>query len=183
MFTKPTYDTIQTTQAQIVQYNAALAKAAQLQGLKATLLSRYNAFNAADLARLQVLLPDSVNNIGLILDLDTLAHRFGFSITNVNIDSTALASPNGAGKSGTVGSANVYDSLGVSFAINGTYAQYLQFISNLETSLRIVDLVNVTVASGGTSSVVPSLNQKPGATVSSGPTYNFTITLRTYWLK
>jgi len=179
LYTKPTYDTIQTVQAQIAQYNGALDKATQLQELKQTLLTRYNSFSPTDLARLQTLLPDQVNNIGLILDLDTLANQFGMSLENVDISSTDDSTSGTASVAPTaVGvTSEPYNSLDVQFTVHGTYAQFIQYITNLETSLRIVDLVGLTVSSGGSSA---------GAAASGGSdniVYTFNITLRTYWLK
>ena len=65
-YTKPTYEAVQNTSAQVDQYNAALDKAAELQQLKQSLLSRYNAFSSNDLDRLQKFLPDHVDNVRLI---------------------------------------------------------------------------------------------------------------------
>jgi Tfp pilus assembly protein PilO len=188
-FTKPMYDSIQTDQAQITQYNAALAKATQLQALKQTLLSRYNSFNPTDLSRLQVMLPDQVNNIGLILDLDTLAQQFAMSLENVDI-SGAKGATNSTGGVGQVASGAVqnatsvgapsasYDSLDVSFTVHGTYTQFIQFITSLETSLRIVDLVKLKVAGGSGVTTLAS-----AASGSDNLIYTFQVTLRTYWLK
>jgi Tfp pilus assembly protein PilO len=192
MYTKPAYDTIQVSQNQITQYNAALDKSTQLQTLKQSLLSRYNAINPTDLTRLQTLLPDQVNNIALILDLDTLASQFGMSLENVNISSSGGSGSNTNVNSKiqnttAVGAAGQpFDSLDVQFSIHGTYAQFLQFISNLESSLRIVDLVGLTVSGGGAANTTPSTTL-PGITgggaTSDSIVYTFSITLRTYWLK
>ncbi len=183
VYTKPTFDTIQSTQAQIAQYNAALDKATQLQELKQTLLSRYNSFSPSDLARLETMLPDQVNNIGLILDLDTLANQFGLSLENVNISSPDAS---GAGSVGAVGASTLpYDSLDVQFTVHGTYAQFIQYITNLETSLRIVDLVGLSIGGGASGSGTGSGSTAPVVTGPAGTDnidYTFNITLQTYWL-
>ena len=183
VYTKPTYDTVQAAQVQIGQYNAALDKATQLQQLKQSLLSRYNSFNPTDLSRLQTLLPDQVNNIGLILDLDTLANQYAMSLENVNIstagNTTASSVSTPAGSISAVGAAaEPYDSLDVQFTVHGTYAQFVQYITGLESSLRIVDLVGLTVSAGGSA--------VPGSVTASGTDniiYAFNVTLRTYWLR
>ena len=186
-YTKPTYDSTQCVQAQIAQYNAALDKATQLQSIKQTLLSRYNSFDPNDLARLQTLLPDQVNNIGLILDLDTLANQYGLSLENVGIDSSGAGSSKqvagSAGNTTSIGtSATPYESLDVNFTIHCTYAQFIQYISGLETSLRMVDLVGLAVSGGGSAASNPSLTQNAAAG-SDTIVYTFNVTLRTYWLK
>lgn len=207
LYTKPTYDDIQSIQAQISQYNDALAKATQLQTIKAALLDKYNHFNPTDLARLQVLLPDQVNNIGLILDLDTLASQFGISLENVDISSGSDTSdkttgnatprnvvdtaPSNANTSNTtsriprggvtqVGApAQQYNSLDVKFTVHSTYSTFIQFITALQNSLRIVDLVSISVSGGGGASGVATSNSVGGDSI----VYTFAITLRTYWLK
>src|SRR3989338_10618623 len=88
LFTQPNYDTAKALEAQIAEYNQALDKAAELQQLKQSLLSRYNAFNPADLDRLHKLLPDHVDNVRLVLDLDNLAARNGMALQNVLIFTT-----------------------------------------------------------------------------------------------
>src|SRR3990167_2861464 len=85
-YTQPTYDSVRALEAEIGEYNQALEKAAELQALKQSLLSRYNAFNPSDVDRLHKLLPDHVDNVRLVLDLDTLAGQHGFALQNVVIN-------------------------------------------------------------------------------------------------
>lgn len=175
-FTRPMYDSVQTVQGQISQYNAALDKAQQLQQLKQTLLSKYNSFKPTDLSRLQTMLPTQVDNIGLILDLDTLANQYGMSLENVNITSPNSPGSASAGAPATSVGANAagYDSLDVQFTVHGTYAQFEQYLNALQTSLRIVDLVQLTVGGGG---------NQPSSSAGQGRVYTFSVTLQTYWLQ
>lgn len=168
-YTQPTYDGLQTTKAQSDQYDQALAKAAELQQLKQTLLSRYNAFNPSDLSKLQEMLPDQVDNIRLILDLDNMAERYGMSLQNVVVNSPQTAAPGAVGAISTGGAK--YDSLTLSFSSRGTYEQFKQFLTDLESSLRIVDLVTLNIQPD-------SLSTNPA-----DPSFQYTITIRTYWLR
>lgn len=178
-YTKPAYDTVQASQVQIAQYNQALDKAAELQQLKQGLLSRYNAFDPQALGRLQKLLPDHVDNIALILDLDSIASRYGLALQNVDVSRSGGTTPTNQTAIGAVGSSNRgYDSLTLTFSTQGTYANFLQFLTDLETSLRVVDLVSLKVASGASGGAPSGSVKGP-----SEPTYSYTITLRTYWLK
>ncbi len=167
VYTKPAYDTVQTQAAETASYDAALTKAAQLQQLKQGLLSRYNAFNANDVARLQKLLPDHVDNVALVLDLDSLASHYGLGLANVTV-----SQPKSEQATTVIGSTSgqKYDSLTLAFVTHGTYDQFRSFINDLETSLRIVDLEDLSITGG---------DQSLGGI----PTYDYKITLRTYWLK
>jgi Tfp pilus assembly protein PilO len=172
LYTQPTYDNAQALSAQSDQYSTALDKATELQSLKQSLLSKYNAFDPNALDRLQKLLPDHVDNIALILDLDSIASRYGLALQNVDISTSGSAASSAQTAIGTVGSASQdYDSLTMNFTTQGSYATFQQFITDLESSLRIVDLVSLTIS--------PSVATHPG-----GPqSYAYNITLRTYWLK
>ncbi len=167
-FTQPSYDTVQALGAQIGEYNQALEKAAELQKLKQSLLSRYNAFNPADLERLQKLLPDHVDNVRLVLDLDNMAGRHSMALQNV-----VISNPNETRKSdiiGTLGEARQkFDSLTLKFGLTGTYPNFTAFLADLESSLRIVDLVSLSMDQTGDRGAEPS--------------YAYQVEIRTYWLK
>jgi len=179
MYTKPTYAgptiggsaSIGELQAQITQYEEALEKAAQLQQLKQKLLARYNSFNPDDINRLQTMIPDHVDNIGLILELDNLASHYGMALENVDVSSDATAQGQGAA-AGSIGGGNQkYDSLTLSFGTFGTYESFLSFLLDLESSLRLVDLVSLTV------------EQNADPAQKGERTYHYDIKLKTYWLK
>ncbi len=180
-YTKPAYDKVGVTRDQIAQYNAALDKAAELQRLKQTLLSRFNAFNPTDLDRLHKLLPDHVDNVRLILDLDNLAGRYGLSLQNVDVSSSDSQVSKNQTAISTIGTSNQkYGSLTLTFGTRATYNNFVQFLGDLESSLRIVDFISLSIASSDTPGV-PSIGGAPKA--ASEPLYSYKISLRTYWLK
>lgn len=170
-YTKPAYDRAQSTRAQIAQYDAALVKANELQERKQVLLKKFNEFLPEDRDRLQKLVPDHVDNVRLILDLDNIASRHGMALQNV------VVSTPGAGQTtqtavGTISSSKQkYDVLTTKFSTQGSYESFQQMMSDLETSLRIVDLVNMSLSTGA------------GTAAGGVPSYSYEVTLRTYWLK
>lgn len=172
-YTKPAYDGVRVVQADIDQYDQALNKAAELQRLKQSLLSRYNAFNPIDVERLHKLLPDHVDNVRLVLDLDTLASQHGFALQNVVINAPGTTGGSQQVQEVSIGpSRQRYDSLTMKFSTSGTYPKFVEFINALEGSLRLVDIIALTM------DIDPT-----GAGTPTDPSYRFDITLRTYWLK
>ena len=171
MYTKPTYDGLQATKTKIGAYDQALDKAAELQRLKQSLLSRYNAFSAEDVDRLHKLLPDHVDNVRLVLDLDTLASKKGLALQNVVISGGASEVEKAPGSVAAIApTRRTFDSLTLRFSTSGTYPRFVDFISDLEKSLRIVDVVNLGIKADTANSGVE-------------PVYRYDILLRTYWLK
>lgn len=167
-YTKPTYDASGAARAEIAQYDAALTKAAELQKLKQTLLTRFNTFNPAEIERLKKMLPDHIDNVRLILDLDNLAGANGLALQNV-----VVSTPSGEGQAQTAAGAissskQGYDSVTLAFTTVASYETFLKFLSDLQTSLRIVDLVSLRLTPNGSGG---------------SQLYTFDITLRTYWLK
>ncbi len=173
LYTKPTYDSVKVLLAENAQYDQALERAAQLQSLKQTLLSRYNAFNPADIDRLHRLLPDHVDNVRLVLDFDNLARKHSLAIQNVVVgreiaESTTVGKPASADIIG--GNSKSYDSLTLKFSTQGTYAGFVTFMQDLQSSLRIVDLSSLTLTPIGDKQAIE-------------PLYRYDVTIRTYWLK
>jgi len=189
-YTKPAYDSSLALKASIAQSDAALDKAAELQKLRQTLLSRFNTFDPADLDRLQKLLPDHVDNVRLILDLDNLAERSGLALQNVDVSSVQKQTAKSQTALGAIGaSSQKYDSLTLTFSTIATYSDFILFLTDLESSLRIVVSLTISSASGASAAAPSAANAFPASNArnSTGPRteplYTFTMTLRTYWLK
>lgn len=169
-YTKPAYDASGTVRGSIVNYDAALTKATELQELKQSLLARYNSFNPADIDRLQKLLPDHVDNVRLILDLDNLAGRHGLALQNVAVSAPQTANQSQTAAGSISSSKQRYDSLTLKFTTTASYDTFLQLLSDLESSLRIVDLISLRIT--------PAEGENRTTTL-----YTYDITIRTYWLK
>ena len=157
----PTYLAVKELKAKNQQYSDALDKSKELQAVRDRLLSKYNAFRGADLDRLQKLLPDAIDNVRLILDLDNMATRYSMRTRNVTI------SNQNPPKEGTVGpEENRYGTATITFSVIGSYDTFLAYLRDLESSLRLVDITSILFTVGANS----DLNQ-------------YTISVKTYWLK
>jgi Tfp pilus assembly protein PilO len=167
--TKPTYDKVQINEAQIAQYDGELNQVAEMQKLAEDLNTQFTGLNQGDVDRLQKLLPDHVDNIALILDLDKMASHWGMPLENVDVSTPAAGTaqnPNITAES----SARKYDSLTLKFSTKGTYDSFTKLMTDLESSLRVVDLTSLTLN--------PSSDTLGGV-----PVYQYDVEIRTYWLK
>src|SRR3989344_1785469 len=176
--------------ASTAQNTAALDKTAELQNPRQTLLSRFNTFDPADLDKLQKLLPDHVDNVRLILDLDNLAEDSGLALQNVDVSSAQKQTAKSQTALGAIGASNQkYDSLTLTFSTIASYPAFVGFLTDLESSLRIVDLVSLTITPSGNGTTAASAtnafptNVRSPAATRAEPLYTFNMTLRTYWLK
>ncbi len=163
-YTDPTYAEIKELRVEESTLNQALDRALELQETRDQLLSRYNTFRQEDIARLEKLLPDHVDNVRLVLDMDSLAARYGMRVRNVSIEKQDLKSA--AAQAQVVGpDERTYESMALSFTVTGEYDTFRQFMLDLERSLRLVDVEGIAFSSADSG------------------LYDYTVTLRTYWLK
>ena len=96
LYINPTWSgSIATAKAAIASDNDALVAANQYTAQQNELASARDAISPADLALLTTFLPDSVNNVRIILDLNALAARSGLSLSSINVASSAGASSSG----------------------------------------------------------------------------------------
>lgn len=157
----PTYQAVKELQAQAGQYDEALTQSTKLRKERDELLSKRNTFSTDNVRKLERLLPDNVDNIRLIIDIDNIASRYGLQVRNVALGDTTSSSRNqtvGQGQ-GAVGNVEL------GFSVGATYERFLAFLTDLEKSLRIVD--------------VESIKLTPGT----GDLDTYTLQIKTYWLR
>lgn len=163
LYTNTTYQHIKTLQAQVGAFDQALDTAQSLRKQRDTLLSKRNTFSAEDIQKLERILPDNVDNIRFVIDINNIAARRSLSLRNVSLgtisDSKAQRGALAVGASGDpVGSAEI------SFSLTASYDDFLAFLQDLERSLRLVD--------------VEKISFKP----LTANQYDFSMTIKTYWL-
>lgn len=165
-YVNPTWTgAVATTKAAIVADDQALIAASQYTAQQNELVSARKAIDPANLARLAIFLPDSVDNVGLILNLNALAARSGLSLSNVDVAASAQESKNGStpGNVG-IGAANPVSSVDLSLSAVGTYTALQSFLKDMEKSERLLDVRNLVINGSGTG------------------VYTYHMTVRLYWL-
>jgi hypothetical protein len=169
---------VTTQQQQISSYNQALDAAKNFSTEQKNLVSKSSAITPDELANLQEYMPDSVDNIQLILDLTSLADRYGVSLSNFSIqdndasDSGAQGSAASAGtaNSGTPANSSLFQSSGATNSLDlsvnatGTYEDFLAFLTAVELSRRPLDVMKLSLTNSDTG------------------VYTYSMTFRIYWL-
>ncbi|MFA6524281.1 MAG: hypothetical protein WC264_02830 [Candidatus Paceibacterota bacterium] len=183
MFTNPLYKNISVINAQVTSYNEALTNSKTLEAERDKLTQKYNAFDPENLSKLEKLLPDNVDNIRLILEIEKIASPYGMVLKDVKydtmskakIDVTGVNLKNAVQNSATAQSLNKdYGTWDLEFSTQGTYNNFINFIKDLESNLRIVDISSIQFDS--------NVNIGANANISSG-VYKYGFKIKTYWLK
>jgi Tfp pilus assembly protein PilO len=163
LWVNPTYQAAQGLAAQVASYDDALNKSQELKSVRDQLLSRRNTFSQDDVNKLQEILPDNVDNIRLIIDINKIASLHNLTLQNVQLGSVSNSNNTqnalAAGASGSpIGSVDI------GFSVTTNYDTMLAFLQDLEHSLRLIDVEKLSFTAAG----------------ADNDSYNFSI--RTYWL-
>lgn len=160
LYINPEYQSIKTLQTDIADYQKAFGKSNEVLKKRGELQSRYKQFTNADLDAVKKLLPDHVDNVQLILDINGMARENNMLISKIKIEEDKSASATQIGPDN-----KLYSSILVSFKTKAEYSRFISFIKDLEQSLRLVDITNL------------SFKIDPKNITEYG------VTIRTYWLK
>ena len=180
-YTQPTYSgSITALKDEINGLDTALLAAAQFKEKEAQLTAQRSALSQEQLGRLEAFLPDSVDNVQLIVDLNSLAARSGVQLSDFTIsggesessngsagtDQAPLAAPSVSGGNAlALQSSEPTESLELSVSATGSYAAFRTFLAGVEQSLRPLDVVELSVEDSSTG------------------VYTYDVTFRLYWLR
>lgn len=158
-FVKPQYGEVKVLREKADVAEQTLMKVKKAQDRSNELVTTLNSFNTKDLNDLQKMLPDGIDTLRLVVDLTHLAKEY-------NTDLSAIAfQPNTAASADKKGPSTSYENTSVRFNVSMPYRDFISFMKDLERSLRLLDITSLTL--------------QPSTT----GVYDFTVSLKTYWLK
>jgi Tfp pilus assembly protein PilO len=186
--TNPVYLDIKDLDAQAASYDEALANSKRLQERRDELNTTYSSFSRQSVDALQIMVPNSVDNIGLIQEIQRMALRLGIVVKNVDFDPTQVDREDGEFEEGVTDGEQqtqtqalpkreaaktntLYDTFLLEFTIEGSYSDFVKFLQELEMNLRIVDISNINFTA-------TSKDQKGNFS----DVYDYTFTTKTYRL-
>jgi len=166
-YTTPGYEKLQELRARQTEYASALEAASQLDEVENRLVESYNMFSKADLAKLETLIPRSVEEDKILFNLDSIAKTYKVDIANISVVKEVAKNRN----ANEVEDPTALHTFRVSFAVSGTYPNIISFMRDVEKNLRMIDIVNLSFDN----------SKKDPKTKTSD--YTFLVTIQTYWLK
>lgn len=179
LFTDKTYKEARSLMEKSASYEEALTNARQLKETRDTLNNKYNTFSKTDLDKLNKILPDNVDNIKLILDIQRIAQTYGMDIQNIKFDASVTGEKKEDGAQVVQSSAQLankkdYGIFEMQFVTTrASYSNFVSFVKDLEKSLRVVDVNSITFNS----------TESVGTSQASSDMYKYEFKVKTYWLK
>lgn len=182
-YTQGQIEDIKAIQSVNSQYANAISNAEQLIKARDKVLTQFNNISDEDKDRLEKMLPESVDNIRLIIDLNSVAIKHGFNLKDIRAKAQTGNEKGSTNSTKPTANANVntdpkaksttksiiptstLDTISVSFGVTAPYQEFISFLQDLEANLRIMDISKLTLSAND------------------GGTYDFKVELKTYWLR
>lgn len=161
-FSDPVLAEIDTLKQEKLKLNEGLDNAKALREVLQQLLETYNQFSTQDLDRLHKFLPDNVDNVRLILDINNIARPYNMTIRNLRIktdEEKGEASVIEGGSDMTKGAVTF------GFSVTGSYQNLQAFLAALAQSLRLADVAVLSFSADLTGN------------------HTYEVEIQTYWLK
>jgi Tfp pilus assembly protein PilO len=162
---EPQYNEIREMQKTETELERVLDNARRLQSLRDDLLEKRQNIAGADIRRLEKLIPESADNVKLILEFEQISNR-----NNLSIQAASAVKDEEGNESSNQNfdiETNDYGVITLDFSLGGTYNDFISFLEDIEKNLRITDIRTLSV--------------KPSD--EGGAEFSFDISIDTYWLK
>lgn len=179
----PLYKEVDTLRADVATYNTALTNANTLARTRDDLTARYDKLTDDEKNRLEHFLPNTVNNIKFILEIEQTANTHSMPLKDIKFDAQAPTEKDATPAKATVVSASdpnaskPYGIFPIEFSTEGNYDTFVAFLKDVEHNLRLVDIRSVSFA------VPAPIVGKPGAGAIDPSIYKYDLKVETYWLK
>lgn len=158
-FIDPVYKETNEVKEKISRLDEALNRSREIAKLRDSLNERRNSISPNDLDFLQKILPNHVDNVELVLEVDRLAAQDGVLLQDTTVSGETRAENTLGPDEGSIGT------IEMNIRVIGPYNAFRTFVMDLERSLRISDIIAM-----GFSADDDDLSQ-------------YSVTVRTYWLK
>ncbi len=126
-------------------FNTALENSRKLMEDRDNLIKIYNDIPDSDLIRLDKLIPSNVEKMELVVEIENLIKKHGFSLKDIQVDISSADSKNSRA---LLAKESVFDAIYLDLSFMGSYRPFLSFVSDLENDLRIMDIESLSFSSG-----------------------------------
>lgn len=144
----------------------------EINKIKRELNNQYNLISTNNLKRIEKLLPEHMDNVKLIVDIQRIGFGNGNNIRIGNISLSKTGDSDNDESEIVIIENEKYSSAILNFSFTTTYPSFKKFIDDLHKSLRLVDIVSVNLSKEGDRKGIHSGLNK----------YKFDISLRAYWI-
>ena len=172
------YAEVQTVKKEIAEYQTAADNARKLTEQRDAIQDTYNSFSPEEKKRLDLILPDNIDSVRYILEVEDIGRKFGMPIKDVNFSANKSVADGDV----VIGAKEKpYGVFTFQFSTEGKFSDFLLLLESIEKNLRIMDIQGISFSSGdGTTSrsLFGGQTQSQASDI-----YSYQIKMQSYWLK
>lgn len=178
------YQNIKTIKAKNEEYVSAIKSSVELLKKRDILNDAYNSINPDDVSRLNRMVPDTIDNVKLIIDVNNIAARNSLVFKDVTVTQGSENETGGTSASRTSIAPSISTTpttsaspingsirdqkpevVDISFSVTTSYQKFLALLADIEATLRITTISKISFDAADDNE------------------YDFNVELRTYWLR
>ena len=157
LFGVPLLGEVQAATTKVDTLEALIVKRETLNAIGSDVIRRYETISAADIRRIEALIPDQIDNVKLILELQQLGEQYGLVVERIDVS--------GSGARELAG--RKLNTVSFQADLRGEYANFVDYLEQIERNQRLIDLRSAQFE----------------ANPDEEGQYGYNITLDTYWLE
>jgi dsDNA-binding SOS-regulon protein len=170
---KAKYQDIKVINTEIEEYDKANDSAKKLAEKRDELTNTFNSFNDTQKSRLVTFLPDNIDPIRFILEMEGVGKKLGMPVKNARYSQTKIVADTDQKISDTESKFGLFT---FEFTTEGSYDNFVKLLGQLENSLRLIDVVSVSITP-------PSSSAASAGGVVPADFFSYQVKLNAYWLK
>jgi len=148
LFIDPQYEEVQRLNKQKRENDNMLQLSQGLQRRRDLLQASYNNIGTEERRQLEKLLPDTVDNVRLVSDINSIAEQYGISISNIDVSKDSVNPDKTTNVSTNVERTTDVGTITLGFTVTSTYEVFINFMRDLEETLRVVDIKSLNIRQG-----------------------------------
>jgi len=164
IYIEPRYQNVQTLIITKGEYTAALEKGGEVATTRDELLTKYNSISKDNMTRLERILPNNLNTVKLVADMNSVAGRHGITIRNIGV--TEPVADNGQ-EVATLEHKKQYQTTTIHFQFDSSYQNLKLFLRDLEKSLQLIDVQTIKLSHTSDTSDI----------------FSYDVMIQTYWVR
>ena len=168
----PTYQEIKELRLIRANYVEKRENASKIEKAKMDLKKKYKEISTNDLHKIKKFLPNHIDNIELIVDINRIAKNNNIRhISDIFLERKTSSKKGGNKAEIEIKEKGDYESITLSFSFVSKYENFKIFLNDLKRSLRLVDISNISIRQ------IENQEENPNANI-----FQFSLAIRTYWL-
>lgn len=161
VYIKPLTVEVKVQIAKKEEIQKVLNRVKEIKDKRDSIFEDYNSISTEDIEKLNKIIPETVNTVEIFNDLSTNAAQYGLAVTNYKAENNS--SNNSAVTDTTV--VEPYKKTNLTFTLKGQYTQFVEFLETIESSLRLIDIVQLGIKGGSSTGPITPLEYTIHATV------------------